>query len=421
MSTSTNTVATLNGFFKESYAKNIKDLVPEGVKLLKKVQFNSADKQPGNLYHQPIVLGLEHGITYGGSEGEAFLLQSAISTPNRDAQVRGHEMVLVSAVSVGAAARSVSSKNSFEQATKRLVQNMLKSMHIRLEIQLMYGQVGIARIASTSGVTITICSSEWAAGIWSGSKNAAIEIRSQAGALRGSCNVVKPNLSAKTIEVDVIPAGVTGNVDAENSAADVIYFKGAYNKEFAGLHKMITNTGTLFNVDASEHDLFKGNIVEVGTDFTSGAAFISFEKVEEAIAVAMEKGLMEEDVVCLVNPKHWNKLMTDQAAKRQYDSSYSAEKIEQGAKKLQFHGQNGLIEIEASLFVKEGYAYVVPMAELERIGSTDVTFEMPGMGKDQFFRLLESANGYELRCYTDQALFSSSIGKFTLLKFIKTA
>lgn len=36
---------------------------------------------------QPIVLGLEHGFTYGGSAGEAFLLNAAIASPNRDAQV----------------------------------------------------------------------------------------------------------------------------------------------------------------------------------------------------------------------------------------------------------------------------------------------------------------------------------------------
>lgn len=36
---------------KESYAKNIKDLVPEGVKLYNMVGFNSAEKMPGNFYH----------------------------------------------------------------------------------------------------------------------------------------------------------------------------------------------------------------------------------------------------------------------------------------------------------------------------------------------------------------------------------
>jgi len=34
---------------------------------------------------------------------------------------------------------------------------------------------------------------------------------------------------------------------------------------------------------------------------------------------------------------------------------------------------------------------------------------------------MESANGYELRCYSDQALFTSAPGKMVVLKYIKTA
>jgi hypothetical protein len=418
MAQQASTVDTLNGLFKESYASKIRDLVPEGVRLLKEIPFNSADKQPGNLYHAPITLGLEHGFTYGGGDGAVFQLNAAVASPMRDAQVKGTEMVLVSAISIGAASRSVSSKNSFEQATKRLVQTMLKSMHIRLEAQLLYGQVGIARVESISGNTVTICDAEWAPGIWAGAKNMQIEVRSQAGALRGSATVNNVDMKLKTITLDVVPAGVTGNVDPENAAADVIWFKGAYNKEFAGLHKMITNTGTIFNVDAAEYELYKGNIVNVGTDFGAGAAFISFEKIEEAIAVAMEKGLMDQDVVALVHPKHWNKLMTDLAAKRQFDSSYSEKEQKQGTQSIKFFGQNGMIEVQASLFVKQGFAYVYPKEELERIGSSDVTFEQPGM-EGKFFRLMDSANGYELRAYCDQALFSPAIGMLTLLKYIK--
>lgn len=342
-----------------------------------------------------------------------------------DAQVRGCEMVLRSAISVGAAARSVSSKNTFEQATKRLVQVMLKSMHIRLESQLLYGQVGIAKVGAVGGVgfenEITICDAEWAAGIWSGAKNMKIQIRSQAGTIRGSAVVNKVDLSLKKITLDVAVAGVTGNADPENSAADVIWYDGAYSKEFAGLHKMITNTGTIFNIDASEHDLFKGNTIECGTDATAGAAFISFEKIEEAVTRAMEKGLMDEDVTALVNPKHWDKLMTDLAAKRQYDSSYSEKELKQGTNSIKFFGQNGTIEVVSSLFVKEGFAYVLPPKELERIGSTEVTFQMPGVEEGRFFRLLENENGYELRLYTDQALFCPVIGQLSLIKYIKTA
>lgn len=416
-----NQVDTLNGLFKVVYADKIKDLIPEGVKLLKMISFNSAQKALGNTFNTPLVLGLEHGVTYGGSAGQAFGLNDAIASEMQEAQVKGCEMVLRSALSVGAAARSISSQGAFEQATKLLVRNMLKSMHIRLEVQLLYGQVGIGRVADvTAAPTITICASEWAPGIWSGAKNMKIEIRSQAGTLRGTATVQNINMKARTVTLDALPAATSGNVDAENSAADVIYYAGAYGKEFAGLHKMITNTGVLFNVDASQYELFKGNVVEVGANTTSGAAFISFEKIEEAVAVAMEKGLMDEDVTCMVHPKQWNKLMTDLAAKRMFDSSYSEKSLKQGTQAIEFYGQNGKISVVASLFVKEGNAYVFPEKELERIGSTDVTFEMPGY-EGKFFRLLEDVNGYELRCYTDQALFSSSIGQFTLLKYIKTA
>lgn len=56
-STPNNTVGNLNGLFKESYADKLKELIPDGVKLLTMIKFMSKDKQPGNLYHQPVVLG----------------------------------------------------------------------------------------------------------------------------------------------------------------------------------------------------------------------------------------------------------------------------------------------------------------------------------------------------------------------------
>ena len=70
--TPNNTVGTLNGFFKETYADRLAELIPDGVKLLNKIKFMSKDKAPGNLYHQPIILGLEHGVTFAGSDEDAL-------------------------------------------------------------------------------------------------------------------------------------------------------------------------------------------------------------------------------------------------------------------------------------------------------------------------------------------------------------
>ena len=55
--TPNNTVGTLNGFFKESYADKLGELIPDGVVVMNKIKFMSKDKQPGNLYHQPVILG----------------------------------------------------------------------------------------------------------------------------------------------------------------------------------------------------------------------------------------------------------------------------------------------------------------------------------------------------------------------------
>ncbi len=412
MAQDNNDFSTMNAIFKEAYADRVKDLIPDGTKLLNMITFTAAEKQPGNLYHQPVTLGLEHGFTYGGTGGTAFALRNGIASTHEDAQIRGHEMVLRSYLSVGAVSRS-KGKNSFIQASKLIVENMLKSFARRLEVQLMYGQAdgGLGVIESISTNTIKIEDHEWAPGIWSGSEKMPVEIRSSAGALRGEAEVTAVRLADKEVDVDSMPAGAV--------ATDVLFYAGAFGKEFAGIHKIITNSGSLFNIDASAFSLWSGNLVDVGTDFAGSEAVLSFAKIEEAIAVAMEKGLADEDVYVLCNPKSWNNLLTEQTAKRRYDSSYSESKLEDGAKALTFYGQNGQIEIHSTIYCKEGFAYVLPKSCYTRIGSSDVTLEQPGF-EGKFLKLLENANAYEMRAYTDQALFCSQPGTSTLLRYIKS-
>ena len=228
--------------------------------------------------------------------------------------------------------------------------------------------------------------------------------------LRGSANVVSYDFDAKTVTLDA-------NI-ATAVATDVVFYKGAKGNEFAGLHKIITNTGTLFNIDASAYNLWKGNVVEVGTDFAGNEARISFAKIEEGIARSMEKGLADEEVQVILNPKNWTDLLTEQVAKRQFDSSYSDAKLKNGARELEFVGQAGLIRVMSSIYCKEGYAYMICEKDFMRIGSSDITFERPGLG-DKFLKLMEGFNGYEMRAYTDQALFTCCPGKTVLFTYIK--
>lgn len=378
----------------------MENLIPDGVKLLTEIPFVKKDSQNGNLYHQPVVLGLEHGVTFAASTEDAFALQDPVAGQIKDASVQGNALVLRSAIGYKAASASMNGKAAFEQATKFLVGNMLRSVTKKLEIEMLYGQVGYATVASIATTTVTITPAEWAPGIWAGAENMPIEIRSADGsASHGTANVVSVDFAAQAITLDT-------DLHTTVVAGDVIWHKGAYGKEFAGLHAIISNTGTIFGINATQYALFRGN-----TYNASGA--LSFAKVQSAISKAVEKGL-DSDVMLLVNPNTWSDLLTDQAALRMYDTSYSADQLKNGAKKLQFSSQNGTVEIVPSIYVKQGYAYVLCTMDMMRIGSSDVTFKRPGR-EGEFFLELPNTAGYELRCYCDQALFSFSIAKNVLI------
>lgn len=401
---SANTFAdTLNGLFKEKYADKLQNLIPEGLKLYKMIEFLPKEKALGNLYHQPVILGQEHGVTFASSDDDAFNLNAPVAGQIKDAQVRGNPVVLRSVLGYVAAARAASGGAAFMDATKYLVANMLRSITKKLEICLFYGQMGLATVASAAGNVITLTTAEFAPGIWAGAENMPIEIRDTTGAtVRGTANITSVGLSARTITVDLIPAGVT--------STDVIWFKGSYGNEMAGVHKIITNTGTLFNISASAYSLWAGN------SYSANSAVLSLAKVESAIALGVAKGL-DDDVSVFVNPKTWADLLTEQSALRKYDSSYSDAELKNGSRSLQFFGQNGMVAIEPSIYVKEGYAYILCLREFSKVGSTDVTFQRPGM-EGKFFRELENSAGVELRAMSDMALFCAAPGKNIIITAI---
>src|SRR5208282_3019614 len=199
--TPNNSVGTLNGFFKETYADKLKELIPDGVKILNKIKFMAKDKQPGNLYHQPVILGLEHGITFAASDEDAFNLNAPIAGQIRDAQVRGNPVVLRSVLGYAAASRAaLGGQKAFMDATKFLVANMLRSMAKKLEIEMLYGQIGYGVVGAVAGTLITISPAEWAPGIWAGAEGMPIEIRSADGSTsRGTAIIFSVDMTAQTI------------------------------------------------------------------------------------------------------------------------------------------------------------------------------------------------------------------------------
>jgi len=354
-------------------------------------------------------------VTFADDTEGAFALNPPIQGAIKDAVVKGYQLVLRSALSYQAASRSMGpGERAFEDATKYLVGAMLDSVTKKLEIEALYGQMEYSKASGVAvGLVIPLTAAEFAPGVWSGAVGMPIQIYDTTLAtLRGgtSATVASVDLTARTITLSAGDAAVAAAV----VATDRILHLGAKNKEFAGIHKILSNTGTLFGIDAATYDLWKGS-----TFAPAAVSVLSFAIIQQAISKGVEKGL-DTDVMVLVNPGHWDDLLTQQAALRMYDSSYKSDEAENGSRTIKFHSQNGMVEIVPSIYVKEGYAYIMCLEDWIRVGSTDVTFKRPGQDGN-FFRELEDHAGYELRCYTDQAIFCSKPGRSILVSNLKTS
>jgi hypothetical protein len=179
----------------------------------------------------------------------------------------------------------------------------------------------------------------------------------------------------------------------------------------SGLDRICTNTGTLFNISAVDYSLWKSTQYGITGALTVG-------KVNRLISRMVGKGL-SEDIELLVNPDTWTDMIQDVIAQRLFDQSYDEGKAKVGSKTLEFVSQSGRIQVIPHNMVKAGKAYAGAISKrLERVGSSDITMKHPGYSEEKIFLNLPSNNGFELRGYSDQSLFTKKPGLFGVISGI---
>jgi hypothetical protein len=395
-------VNSLDTLFKRVWGDGTIKALPKFAKLQEEVPFSKRERL-GDMYVVPVVLQFEHGFSYGVYQDGAFSLNAAVAGKVLQAQVRGAMIVLRSQLSYEDIFKAAESgPAAFESATSLVVENMQRSFAKRQEISFWYGQTGLATVSGITAHVITVTDATWAPGMWSGMKDCVLssysgitgsdtahDAPSGTGTVAGIV-VSSVSMSAKTITV-------TG--DSTTVANDVLFFFGSRTasafKECAGLDKIMTNTGTLFNIDAGSYELWKSNARAVGGPFSMLAAL-------NGVSDAQNMGL-DDDCKLWTPTKRWNALNADQAALRRYGAY--ASKAENGSEGIVYHSVNGQTEIVAHPFLKEGEAFLTvnPKKRIMRVGATDITFRRPGMSENIFRELVDNA-GLELRAFSDQAV-----------------
>lgn len=412
------TVSDLSGLYKETYADSLESLIPESVKLVPKAKFVEDEKENGSLYHQPVKLSNEHGFTYSAANGGAYTLNASISMVLKDAQVNGQQMTLRSVIPYDAAAKASNSKKAFRKTIGLVMEDMKESAMKRLELLCLYGSKGLA-VASSSVNTnatttvIQVSTASWATGIWAGMENAQVQFYNGATLASSGADAIFTISVVDPVNRKLTVTGTSTGIAALDTAiasnSHDIWFYGAKTNEMSGLDSIVTNTGTLFNISASSYNLWKAQSYDVGT------APLTFGKILTGVAYPVQRGL-DGKATIFVNPFTWAGLANDLSSLRKLDSSYNEKKGTNGVEAIEFIAQNGVLELVPHNMVKEGEAFLFPDADLIRVGAQDLSFKTPGRPEDQeIFLHVPDKNGYEIRLWTDQAIFCRKPAK--LLKF----
>jgi len=405
------------------------DLQPEDYKLEKDIPW-STDKMVGDKYIESVILGAEVGITLGGTGNTAFEIGPAVAGAVKQTEVQPYQMVLPSVIPWATVSRSAGAgKKAFFEATKHTVKNNLKSHGRFLEIFRLYGQStyklgrvsyatatyrgvsftngaatleykGTAKVFATGGVNVAdklilLAPGDFAAGIWVGMRGLRVQqIVTSSGAVLGEGSLVGVDAMNGIIEVDFVPTAASGTTSHHlciKGQADV--------NECVGIQKILTTRGTLFNINNLRYELFQGNHYPVTGKLT-------LPKVNLAVAIAVNQGMLEEDVDLYVNPRSWATMGGDEAALRAYDSSYDKSKAEAGFTDLVYYSQNGKLTVKAHRMVKEGDAFALCLPYWTRSGSAQQSFKVPGSNVDLIFPL-ENQAGYAFRSFSDQYVFTA--------------
>lgn len=416
MSSAFETQTTLTGLFKDVYEDKIVNLVPESSVLQKRIKFVESDKREGRLLHQPVLLALPTGMTFGVG---AVALNSPVASTMGDAQIAGAGMTLADRITYDVAAKAASGGvRAFVEATELIVDALTQSMSKFIEIELMWGSsahgtLGESTVHTGTGTvgSITIDLAEWSAGIWSGMENINIDVYNAGALVNTNAPIVVTAVAVSTriVTVSGNSTDITA-INGLNGTAVQLFPYLAFGQEMQGFYNILSNTGTLFNINAATYALWQSNT------YSALSTALNFGKVQSAVALPTSRGLME-DVCVFVNPTTYSNLITSQAGARRYDSSWKKAELENGTESLSFYGPNGKIEIVSHLFMKQGYAFILPLKRCQRTGATDLTFTLPGM-PGEFFLQLPGYTAYELRCYTLQAAFLNSPAKACLITAI---
>lgn len=416
------TIDDVKGLFKVKY-KSLESVLPDSSFPAQELMQGSEGVKDGDSIQVSVQLTHENGVSFAGVDS-VIDFNDAQSQVIKPANIKSSEMWLGSQVQTQVLAKAAKQgEQAFESASSRIISANLKS-HMRFrELAMLYGQdeYGIGRVnfrtstfrnvaftdgaGTLGGVTLATGGvdtvnkylmfdpNDLTLGILAGSKGMEIEEVTAAGAVVASGKIVAVDCRNGIVKVDFVP------VAASSIGSHHIKLKGQRaGLDMIGAKKILTNTGTLFGIDAAEYDMWRGSNTTITGKLT-------FDKLMDSLVEIVDMGL-DGDVEVQVPFETWNTLFKEQAALRKYDASYTPQKMENGASKIQFHFQNCLISIVSNRFIRRSEAFIFEKGAWNLYGAkTEIGLKVPGSDGDDLIVKPISGNYYMFHSYSCSQVF----------------
>jgi hypothetical protein len=418
MALTAETTQAAAGLLKQAYADEaITKVVPASSIIQEEVDFVPDAQREGAQFNAPVLLSLPSGFTYGAGFAS---YQSIIPSNVQYAFLTGSNINLRDGIANDLISRAMSDKNSFMTASKYVMMALQKSMRKELELNLLYGSTGLGQVSAytnvgTTTTTLYFSFASWAPAIWSGLENCVLNFFNAGAQLGGSFTIVSVTIAQQNPNYggQITVTGTSGDITALQNAIGHAYSSGtdtpgtavdaymntSFGNQMVGIKGILGATGTLFGLNTASYSVWQPNT------FAVGGVALSIGKVLDAGALAVARGAEDETLDVLVNPTSYANLIVEASSARRLDGSWKKDTLANGARYIEYYGPNGKMRVIAHPFVKQGEGFILPLEDCKRIGSTDITFDLPGFAGPALYLPSPTNTGVEVRVFTSQALF----------------
>lgn len=400
---------------KIAYADNMAEVLPAEFSMIANdLRLIPKEKGPGNKYYQAVKTSRSGGATYSSS-GQVVTLNQGIAPGFTNAELNGSTITLRELIPYEVINRAAKGKQAFIDGMGEFVTSLGEGGAFRRELALMYGggtganptgALGkmLAKTGS-SGTTLRFQFDDetWCASMWIGQTDSEYDIYSSDGTTKRNTNgSERTAVYVATAVIDAVNRIVEFTTDANNVTAaqvgDIIKFAGSHGTDMVGI-KTSFSVATLFNI-ATTNLFWKPQTYTVGGQLT-------FMHLMNGCQQLFELGFLGE-LIMYASARAFKQLQDDQAAFVSHANSGSG----QGGSKLNvgwdgdsitFHSPCGKVTIKKHILMQQGISFALPKGKAMRIGSSDLTFSQPHIGR----MLIDhpDKNAVQLKIWSDQAYY----------------